>query len=164
MEPVAPATAVLSSWMGILDANRAGNVFGGRIMSMCDEAGAIAAIRHSRTRVVTAAMDEMRFRHPILIGHLVILKASVNAAWRSSMEVGVRVETEDVESGTIRHASSAFLTFVALDPDGRPAAVPPLAPSTYDERRREQEALIRRRLRLEQSEAAPERTTGGDAP
>jgi acyl-CoA hydrolase len=134
--------------MGIQDTNRAGNVHGGTIMKMCDEAGAVAAVRHSRRRVVTAAMDQMRFRNPVFVGQLVTLRASVNAAWRTSMEVGVRVEAEDPRTGEVFHTSSAFLTFVALDDDGRPTDIPPLVPDSAESERREREAQLRRQVRL----------------
>jgi acyl-CoA hydrolase len=134
--------------MGIADANHAGNVHGGLIMHLCDEVAGIAAVRHSGGRVVTAAMDRMTFRHPVFVGQLVTVKATVNAAWRSSMEVGVRVESENVRSGEVLHTSTAYLTMVALDDDGNPSAVPPLTPETPDETRRAREAQLRRDTRL----------------
>ena len=134
--------------MGIADANNAGNVHGGVIMHLCDEVAGIAAVRHSSTRVVTAAMDRMNFRHPVFVGQLVTVKATVNAAWRSSMEVGVRVESENVRSGEVLHTSTAYLTMVALDDDGRPTEIPPLRPETPDEVRRAREAQLRRDTRL----------------
>jgi acyl-CoA hydrolase len=134
--------------MGIADANNAGNVHGGVIMHLCDEVAGIAAVRHSGARVVTAAMDRMTFRHPVFVGQLVTLKATVNAAWRTSMEVGVRVESENVRTGEVLHTSTAYLTMVALDDDGRPAAVPPVSPETPDEARRAREAQLRRDTRL----------------
>jgi acyl-CoA hydrolase len=134
--------------MGIADANTAGNVHGGKIMHLCDEVAGIAAIRHCGTRVVTAGMDRMTFLEPVYVGQLVTFRAMVNAAWRTSVEVGVRVEAEDIRSGEIRHVSTAYLTMVALDDDGRPSPVPPLEPETDDERRREREAGWRRENRL----------------
>ena len=134
--------------MGIADANNAGNVHGGVIMHLCDEVAGIAAVRHSGARVVTAAMDRMNFRSPVLVGQLVTVKATVNAAWRTSMEVGVRVESENVRSGEVVHTSTAYLTMVALGDDGDPAEVPPLAPETPDEIRRAREAQLRRDTRL----------------
>lgn len=98
---------MLTHWMGVTDANTAGNVHGGSIMKLCDEVAGVAAIRHCGNRVVTAAMDRMTFLHPVFVGHLVTVRASVNAAWRTSMEVGVRVESEDVRSGTVLHTSTA---------------------------------------------------------
>jgi acyl-CoA hydrolase len=134
--------------MGIADANNAGNVHGGVIMHLCDEVAGIAAVRHSGARVVTAAMDRMTFRHPVFVGQLVTLKATVNAAWRTSMEVGVRVESENVRTGEVLHSSTAYLTMVALDDNGIPTAVPPVAPQTPDEARRAREAQLRRDTRL----------------
>jgi acyl-CoA hydrolase len=134
--------------MGIQDANTAGNVHGGTIMYLCDEAAGIAAIRHCGMRVVTAGMDRMTFLSSVMVGNLVTFKATVNAAWRTSMEVGVRVEAEDIRSGEVTYTSVAYLTMVALDDEGRPAPVPPLAPETDDERRREREAQLRRDNRL----------------
>jgi acyl-CoA hydrolase len=138
--------------MGVLDANTAGNVHGGTIMRLCDEAAALAAIKYSRHRVVTAAMDRMTFLYPIHIGDLIIMSSIVNAAWRTSMEVGVRVEVENPATGATRHTNTAYLTMVALDNDGRPAAVPPLITHTADEQRRLRQAEIRRANRLAERE------------
>ena len=150
MEPRPPSASrsELTRWMGIQDANNAGNVHGGVIMKFCDEAAGIAAVRHSGHRVVTAGMDRMTFLNPVMVGHLVTFRASVNAAWRTSMEVGVRVEAEDVRSGDVVHTSTAYLTMVALDEQGRPTEVPPIAAGDEDERRREREAQLRRDNRL----------------
>lgn len=134
--------------MGIADANNAGNVHGGLIMHLCDEVAGIAAVRHSGSRVVTAAMDRMNFRHPVFVGQLVTVKATVNAAWRSSMEVGVRVESENVRTGELLHTSTAYLTMVALDDEGKPIEVRPLSPETPEELRRAREAQLRRDIRL----------------
>jgi len=134
--------------MGIADANNAGNVHGGLIMRMCDDVAGIAAVRHCGSRVVTAAMDRMTFNQPVYVGQLVTVKATVNAAWRTSMEVGVRVESENVRTGDTMHTSTAYLTMVALDDDGQPTQVPPVAPETPDETRREREAQLRRDTRL----------------
>jgi acyl-CoA hydrolase len=150
VEPRPPSTSssILSRWIGPTDANTAGNVHGGVIMHLCDEVAGIAAVRHSGSRVVTAAMDRMTFRHPVFVGQLVTVKANVNAAWRSSMEVGVRVESENVRSGEVLHTSTAYLTMVALDDEGNPTEVPPVAPETPDEIRRAREAQLRRDTRL----------------
>ena len=134
--------------MGIPEANTAGNVHGGTIMKLCDEVAGVAAIRHSGLRVVTAAMDRMNFLQPVFVGELVTVRASVNAAWRTSMEVGVRVEKENVWTREALHTSTAYLTLVALDEEGRPAPVPPVAPQTPDEERRAREAQLRRDNRL----------------
>ena len=134
--------------MSLVDANSAGYVHGGTVMKLCDEVAGLAAVRHSRCRVVTAGMDRMTFQEPIHIGELVTFTASVNAAWRTSMEVGVRVDAEQPRHGTVRHTNTAYLTMVALGEDGRPTDVPPLLAETADEERREREAQTRRRNRL----------------
>ena len=134
--------------MRISDANNGGNIHGGVIMYLCDEVAGIAAVRHCGCRVVTVAMDRMTFLHPVYVGHLLTLKATVNAAWSTSMEVGVRVEAENIRSGDVTDTSTAYLTMVAIDDDGRPTPVPPLAPETPDEERRAREAQLRRDNRL----------------
>jgi acyl-CoA hydrolase len=140
--------AVLVRWMGLMDANSAGYVHGGTVMKLCDEVAGLAAIKHSRRRVVTAGMDRMTFMEPIHVAELVTFTASVNAVWRTSMEVGVRVDAEQPREGTVRHTNTAYLTMVALDDDGRPAEVPPLEAVSEHEQRREREAQTRRRNRL----------------
>ena len=142
--------------MGVADANSAGNVHGGRIMFLCDEVAGIAAIRHTGTRVVTAGVDRMTFLEPVLVGQLVTFRATVNAAWRTSLEVGVRVEAEHVRTRDVRHVSTAYLTMVALDDDGRPTPVGPLEPETDAEHRRQREAELRRRNRLAERAAIVE--------
>lgn len=155
MEPRRPSetTSVLTRWMGVTDANTAGYVHGGAIMRMCDEVAGLAALRHCGTRVVTAGVDRMTFLQPVYIGQLVTVRATVNAAWRTSMEVGVRVEAEDVRAHAIVQTSTAYLTMVALGDDGRPTPVPELAPETPDEVRREREAQLRRDNRLTERKA-----------
>jgi acyl-CoA hydrolase len=142
------SSGTLVRWMGVVDANLSGFVHGGIVMRLCDEVAALAAIRHSRQKVVTAAVDRMTFLHNIQVGELLILTASVNAAWRSSMEVGVLVEAENPQSGERRHTNSAYLTMVAVDDSGRPIPIPPLLTETFEEQRREREAQLRRRNRL----------------
>lgn len=139
--------------MGIADANASRDIHGGTIMKLVDEAAGIASVRHSRRRTVTASIDRMSFLVPIKVGQLVTFTATVNAAWRTSMEVGVRVEAEDPRTGALSHASTAYLTFVALDDEGRPTAVPALVPQTPDDERRRREAELRRRHRLAEREA-----------
>jgi acyl-CoA hydrolase len=152
----------LTRWMGIQDANTAGNVHGGTIMKLCEVVAGIAAIRHSGTRVVTAGMDRMTFLHAVLVGNLVICLATVNAAWRTSMEVGVRVQAEDIRTGDVTHTSTAYLTMVALGEDDRPVEVPPLEPETEEEHRREREAQLRRNNRLgERNEIVSSRASVG---
>lgn len=138
--------------MGVLDSNSAGNVHGGTIMKLCDEAAGMAAVRHSGLRVVTAAMDRMTFMHPVLVGEVVTMRAMVNATWRTSMEVGVRVEKENLRAGTREHTSTAYFTMVALDEDGRPAPIAQVAPETPEEERRAREAQVRRDNRLAERE------------
>ena len=125
------------------DTNPAGNVHGGTIMKLVDNAAFVAASRHCRRNVVTVSMDSMSFHSPVYLGDLLFLKASVNMTGRSSMEVGVKVESEDTLTGEVRHTGSAYLTFVALDHRGRPAPVPPIIPETPDEKRRYKEACER---------------------
>jgi acyl-CoA hydrolase len=138
--------------MGIEDANHGGFVHGGVVMKLSDEVAAIAAIRHSGFRAVTAAMDRMTFLDPVKVGELMTFKATVNAAWHTSMEVGVRVEAESPRTGESRHTSTAYLTMVALDDDGKPTAVPPLEPASETEKRRMREAELRRKNRLAERE------------
>ena len=150
VEPV-PASAsrsVLVRWMGVTDTNTAGFVHGGTVMKLCDEVAGLAAIRHSHCRVVTAGMDRMTFLEPVEMGDLVTFRASVNAVWRTSMEVGVRVEAERPARGAVRHTSSAYFTMVALDAEGHPTGVPPLATEDAVDTRREREAQTRRDNRL----------------
>jgi acyl-CoA hydrolase len=130
------------------DANALGDVLGGRVMHLVDMAGAIAAFRHSRSAVVTVSVDHLDFRNPIHVGELIILKSSVNRVFHTSMEVGVKVFSEDVLSGQRKHTTSAYLTFVALDEAGNPQPVAPLESETADDRRRFREALKRREIRL----------------
>jgi acyl-CoA hydrolase len=151
-KPASQSIAVLVRWMGIGDANSAGFVHGGVVMKLCDDAAGIASIRHCRGRVVTAAMDRMTFIQPVNVGELLTCSASVNAAWRTSMEVGVRVDAENPRTGERRHTSTAYLTMVAVDDDGRPAPVPPLLTESDTERRREREAELRRQNRLAERE------------
>jgi acyl-CoA hydrolase len=139
--------------MGVADANTAGNVHGGKIMHLCDEVAGIAAIRHCGMRVVTAGMDRMTFLEPVYVGQLVTFRAMVNAAWRTSVEVGVRVDAEDIRTGAVRHVSTAYLTMVALDDDGQPCPVPALEAETDEERRRQREAQWRRDNRLSERAA-----------
>jgi len=147
-KPVGGSRALLAHLMGPTDANGTGNIHGGTIMKLTDEVAALAAIKHARTRVVTVGMDRMDFLVPIYVGALVTFKACVNAAWTSSMEVGVRVEAENVLDGTAEHTNTAYLTFVALGADGRPTAVPPALAQSPDEVRRMREAQLRRSNRL----------------
>src|SRR5579875_273715 len=141
---VRESQVVMSQVMLPGDANQMGNVHGSVIMKLVDTAAGVAATRHVRGRVVTARIDSMSFLQPVYVGDLVTVKASVNDVGRTSMEVGVRVEAEDLTTGVVRHVSSAHLVFVALDDAGRPTPVPPLLVETDEERRRMEEAKIRR--------------------
>ena len=134
-------------------ANNLGHVFGGVVLAMMDRAAAVAAIRHARNTCVTASIDRVDFREPIHVGDLVVMRASVNYVGRTSMEVGVRVEAEDLLTGDRRHTNSCYLTFVAVDAAGRPVEVPALRPETPEELRRHAAAAERRRRRLEERQA-----------
>ena len=130
------------------DANLLGSILGGRVMHLVDIAAAIAAHRHSNSHVVTASVDYLDFRNPIRVGELIILHARVNRAFRTSMEIGVTVFSENVLTGERKHTTTAYVTFVAIDVNGRPKPVPPLILETAGDRRRFREALARRRIRL----------------
>jgi acyl-CoA hydrolase len=130
------------------DANPLGFILGGRVMHLMDIAAAIAAHRHSSSYVVTASVDYVDFRSPIRVGELIVLKSSVNRVFKTSMEVGVKVFSENVQTGERRHTSSAYVTFVAVDEYMNPKPVPPLIPKTAEDRRRYREAAARRRIRL----------------
>jgi acyl-CoA hydrolase len=132
------------------DANPAGNVHGGVILKHIDLTGAVCAMRHARMGVVTASIDRMEFKAPMHVGELMLLYASVNRIGRQSMEIGVRVVVENLLTGEQRHAASAYLTFVAMGPDKKPAAVPELILETPTHERRNREAEMRRQLRLEE--------------
>lgn len=140
---VAETALTVAQMMQPHDANPAGNVHGGQIMKMIDDAAVAVAIRHARMRAVTASIDRMDFHGPVYVGNLLILKASVNYVGRTSMEVGVRVEAEDLKTGTIRHTASAYLIIVGFDENSRPAPVPPLILETEEEKRRNLAALRR---------------------
>jgi acyl-CoA hydrolase len=130
------------------DANGHGNLLGGRVMHLVDLAAAMAAMRHARKPVVTASVDSLHFLHPVHISELVILRSSVNRVFRTSMEVGVKVETENLMTGKRVHTCSAYLTFVALGDDKRATVVPPVIPESEEEHRRYREAGERREYRL----------------
>lgn len=131
-------------------ANSIGLVHGGAIMKMIDTAAGIVAARHARRPSVTASVDRINFRHPAYIGDLIVAKASLNHVSRTSMEIGVRVESERLTEGIVWHVASAYLTFVALDENRKPTEVPRLQPETEDEKRRFTEAKMRREKRMEE--------------
>ena len=132
-----------------IDANQSGNVHGGTIMKLIDTAAGIAALRHCRTNVVTASMDRLDFHKPVFVGELLILRASINYVGNTSMEVGVRVESENIMTGEVRHTNSSYLTMVSLDDSRKPARVPKIVPETEDEKRRHEEGRIRAQRRRE---------------
>ena len=146
--PVRESLSEIAEFALPIYANPLGNVLGGRIMHLVDLAAATAAIRHCRSEVVTASVDSMSFLHPIRIGQLITLKSSVNRVFRTSMEVGVKVLVEDLHTGIIRHSNSSYVTFVALDEEGKPHPVRPVIPETETEKRRWHEAHARRAQRL----------------
>ena len=151
-KPASASRSELIRWMSIQDANSAGFVHGGTVMRMCDEAAGIAAIRHCGKRVVTAGMDRMTFTEAVYVGELLRCSASVNAVWKTSMEVGVRVEAENAVTGEVRHTSTAYLTMVCVDEKGKPST----GPAGRDRGARRgappREAEIRRRNRLAERE------------
>lgn len=130
------------------DANLAGNVHGGVIMKLIDSTAGLVAARHALSNVVTASIDRLDFHNPVFVGELLVVNAAINYTGTSSMEVGVRVEAENVMTGERRHTASAYLTFVALDKDGKPTQIPPLALTSEEEKRRHHEAADRRTIRL----------------
>jgi len=157
---VTASQTILTHFLLPEDANPAGNIHGGVIMKHIDSAAGVAAFRHARCNVVTASIDRLNFIHPAYVGNLLILRASVNMAGRTSMELGVRAETETLLTGEIRHVASAYLTFVALDEEGHPTPVPRLTPETPLQQRRHRMALARRASRL--AEKAREKACGDD--
>ena len=145
---VSDSTVRIVQQMIQTDANLAGNVHGGVIMRLIDNTAGIVATRHSSCNAVTASIDRLDFHNPVYVGDLLALTASINYAGTASMEIGVRVEAENFVTGESRHTASAYLTFVALDPEGRPRKVPPLVLETDEERRRNGESLERRKIRV----------------
>lgn len=131
------------------DTNQLGNLLGGKLMHLMDIAAAIAAARHVGLVCVTASVDQIDFLHPVRLGEVVVLRASVNRVFHTSMEVGVKVFAENMRSGEIRHTNSAYMTFVGLNAEGRPTASPQVIPETPDELRRFDKALERRNHRLQ---------------
>lgn len=134
------------------DANILGNILGGKVMHLIDIACAIAAFRHCRRPVVTASIDDLDFRHPIKVGELIIVKAALNRAFNTSMEVGSKVFSENMLTGERKHTSSAYLTFVALGEDGKPVKVLEYVPQTDADKRHWKQAEIRRQIRLKKKE------------
>jgi len=153
---VAQSQAERSEIIFPADSNAVGSLFGGRLMQFIDLVGAVAAHRHARTVVVTASMDHLDFVAPVQVGDLLILKASVNRAFRTSMEIGVRAMVEDTRGQTLRHVSSAYLTYVAVDREGRRIQVPCVIPETEHQKRRYADAGRRREMRSGESMRARE--------
>ena len=147
---VSESRTVVARVMMPQDANLAGNVFGGTILKFVDEVAYVVATRHVRSNVVTVSLDRTSFLSPVQIGDLLTLRASVNAVWHSSLEIGVRVEAEDPRTGEVRHTGSSYLTIVALDPSGQPCEAPGLILETGEDQRRKEEADRRRERRLEE--------------
>ncbi len=145
---VSESKVVMAQLMIPQNANPAGNVHGGDIMKLIDTAGGVASTRHAQAYTVTASIDRIDFHHPVFIGDFLTLKAAVNYVGRTSMEVGVRVEAENLVTGEKRHTSSAYLTYVALDANKRPIQLPPLILETPEDQHRNAEAAERRRMRL----------------
>lgn len=148
--PISASKITLSQMMGPLDANTLGNVHGGVIMKMVDEAGALAAMRHAQNVVVTVALDSMTFKQPIRIGSLVTIHAALTYVGRTSMEVHVEVQAEDPIYATVTHTNSAYLVYVALDREGKPCEVPPLQVETPLEKQRWEAAKRRQDFRKSQ--------------
>ena len=151
--PVAASHVEMTQLVMPIHANTHGTAFGGTVMAWTDLAAGMAAMRHARLPVVTASIDQLAFRSPVRIGQIALIRAQVNAVFATSMEVGVEVWTEEPLSGERHHCCEAFLTFVALGPDGRPRPVPPLLAESDEERRRQREAATRRASRLQLREA-----------
>ncbi len=144
------SSLIMAEIMNPLDANPMGNVHGGVIMKLIDNAAGAVSVRHARCNAVTASIDRLDFHHPVFVGDLITLKACLNMVGKTSMEVGVRVETENLLTGKVRHTASAYLTMVALGSDGRPVEIPPIILETEEEIRRNREATDRRKMRLEE--------------
>ncbi len=149
-KPISASRVTLSQLMNLEHANLLGNVHGGSIMKLADEAGALACMRHSQKKVVTVAIDSMTFRQPIRIGDLIILNAEVSYTGRTSMEAEVQVLAENPITGERTHTNTAYLVYVALDDAGRPSSVPQLKAETEDEERKMENAKERQQRRLEQ--------------
>jgi len=145
---VKESSVVMTQQMTPQDVNIAGYVHGGVTMKLIDSTASVVAFRHARKNAVTASLDRLDFHHPIYVGDLITLKASLNLVGRTSMEIGVRVESENLLTGEHRHVASAYLICVALDEDGKPSEVPPLIVKTEEEIRRNSEAKARRDARL----------------
>ena len=147
-KPVSASRTEMTEAVLPQDANVFGNILGGRVMHLVDIAAAITAHRHCRTMAVTASVDHIDFRNPIRVGDVITLKASLNRAFHTSMEIGVKVFSENILTGEKKHTTSAYVTFVALDENHEPKPVPHVICETAEDRRRFREALVRRKYRL----------------
>jgi uncharacterized protein (TIGR00369 family) len=145
---VSESAVVMTQVMSPQDVNLSGNVHGGVVMKLIDTAASVVASRHTHKNVVTASIDRLDFLYPVYVGDLVTLRASLNMVGKTSMEIGVRVESENIITGEIRHTASSYLTYVALDDDGNPTTIPPLILQTDDDKRRNREAIARRDARI----------------
>ena len=149
-KPVSASKTILSMQMLPVDANPMGNVHGGTILKLVDTSAAVAALRHARTNIVSASIDRTDFYRPVYVGDLLILKACVNYVGRTSIEVGVRIEAENLKTGKVTHTGSSYVTYVALDEKGKPTPVPQAIPETAEEKRRWREGKERREQRLKE--------------
>lgn len=149
-KPIRASRVTISQLMHPEHANLLGNVHGGWVMKLADEAGALACMRHAQRKVVTVAIDSMTFRQPIRIGDLIILNAEVTYSGRTSMEAEVHVLAENPITGKQTHTNTAYLVYVALDDEGKPTIVPPLRYETEDEKRKAEQAKERQERRLKQ--------------
>jgi len=152
---VKESRVTVSQVMQPADANPAGNVHGGTIMKLIDNAAGVVAFRHSRCNSVTASVDQINFHYPAFIGDLLIIKASLNLVGRTSMEIGASVESENLLTGERKYIATAYLTFVSLDNNLKPVEVPDLIFETEIEKQRNRDAQIRRKIRLKEKESAP---------
>ncbi len=155
-KPIRASRVTLSQLMGPEHANIGGSVHGGWIMKLCDEAGALAAMRHARRRVVTVAIDQMRFHEPIRVGDMVTFKAEVTYVGQTSIETRIQVTAENPVTGERTHTNTAYIVYVALDDHGRPTPVPPLIAETEAEARRMREGAARQAYRLAQRQREQE--------
>lgn len=162
-KPMRASQVTLVQLMEQTDANLAGIVHGGVVMRLADTAAGLAAIKHSGGLAVTASMDQMAFYHPVHLGDTLTVKASVNDVGRTSLEVGVRVESENIFTRETLHTSTAYFVYVAIDRDGKPRPVPPIVAESDEDRRRQEEAQVRRQSRLAHRAAIEELRRGSGA-
>ena len=148
-KPASVSRVIMTELVIPEDTNSQGNIFGGRVMALIDKAAAIVGLRHCRSQVATVSVDSLAFHSPIRLGSIVVIEARLNAVFRSSLEVGVRVESEDVLTGERRHTTTGFLTMVCLDGSGRPQVAPRLLVESEEDRALESEAALRRAHRLQ---------------